>query len=247
MNTYDYIRSSGDSFLSHHGIKGQRWGVRNGPPYPLSDKVAKRVRKEVQKIENKKYYNDREKAWRDSSILRDVRADEGVLKATRRISDLQKNYLHKYNENQDAYARLAGKYAHAKSRAGTSMTEQDMIDWYVHDDGDQGTFNSYSFFIVANSKDPWKAIKDILDSWNSYIKAGDSAVDKILGKNGDLRVKTEYADSSLSRLIKSNIDAGTNLWEMNWMINEGFYGLTKSDVEDMKKFIKSQSGKGKVK
>ena len=24
------------SFLVHHGIKGQKWGVRNGPPYPIS-------------------------------------------------------------------------------------------------------------------------------------------------------------------------------------------------------------------
>lgn len=23
--------------LQHHGIKGQRWGVQNGPPYPLKD------------------------------------------------------------------------------------------------------------------------------------------------------------------------------------------------------------------
>ena len=23
-------------FLAHHGIAGQKWGVRNGPPYPLS-------------------------------------------------------------------------------------------------------------------------------------------------------------------------------------------------------------------
>lgn len=23
-------------YLAHHGIQGQRWGVRNGPPYPLS-------------------------------------------------------------------------------------------------------------------------------------------------------------------------------------------------------------------
>lgn len=23
--------------LYHHGIKGQKWGVRNGPPYPLND------------------------------------------------------------------------------------------------------------------------------------------------------------------------------------------------------------------
>lgn len=25
-------------YLAHHGIKGQRWGVRNGPPYPLNSK-----------------------------------------------------------------------------------------------------------------------------------------------------------------------------------------------------------------
>ncbi|MCC8160264.1 MAG: hypothetical protein LIO53_02935 [Oscillospiraceae bacterium] len=26
--------------LYHHGIKGQRWGVQNGPPYPLNAKTA---------------------------------------------------------------------------------------------------------------------------------------------------------------------------------------------------------------
>ena len=25
-----------DSVIEHHGIKGQKWGVRNGPPYPLN-------------------------------------------------------------------------------------------------------------------------------------------------------------------------------------------------------------------
>lgn len=30
----------GDSaFLQHHGIKGQKWGVRNGPPYPLDKSI----------------------------------------------------------------------------------------------------------------------------------------------------------------------------------------------------------------
>lgn len=29
-------------FLSHHGIDGQKWGVRNGPPYPLQKGQAKR-------------------------------------------------------------------------------------------------------------------------------------------------------------------------------------------------------------
>lgn len=29
-------------YLQHHGVKGQQWGVRNGPPYPIEDKVLKK-------------------------------------------------------------------------------------------------------------------------------------------------------------------------------------------------------------
>ena len=25
--------------IYHHGIKGQKWGVENGPPYPLNDNI----------------------------------------------------------------------------------------------------------------------------------------------------------------------------------------------------------------
>lgn len=31
---YSFNLSS--DYLSHHGVDGQKWGVRNGPPYPLS-------------------------------------------------------------------------------------------------------------------------------------------------------------------------------------------------------------------
>lgn len=27
--------SKRDVWLAHHGIKGQKWGIKNGPPYPL--------------------------------------------------------------------------------------------------------------------------------------------------------------------------------------------------------------------
>ena len=30
---------SHSDFLEHHGIKGQKWGVENGPPYPLNDTI----------------------------------------------------------------------------------------------------------------------------------------------------------------------------------------------------------------
>jgi len=31
-----------NNYLAHHGVKGQQWGVRNGPPYPIEDKVLKK-------------------------------------------------------------------------------------------------------------------------------------------------------------------------------------------------------------
>ena len=39
-NTEDF---SYDGYLCHHGIKGQSWGVRNGPPYPLDQKTHNKV------------------------------------------------------------------------------------------------------------------------------------------------------------------------------------------------------------
>ena len=34
-------------YLAHHGIKGQQWGVKNGPPYPLNSKTAQNVRRKA--------------------------------------------------------------------------------------------------------------------------------------------------------------------------------------------------------
>lgn len=33
-----------EQYLMHHGIKGQQWGVKNGPPYPLDKKTNKLVK-----------------------------------------------------------------------------------------------------------------------------------------------------------------------------------------------------------
>lgn len=42
--------------LSHHGILGQKWGKKNGPPYPLDSKVStgKRLKDTIGKISKKK-------------------------------------------------------------------------------------------------------------------------------------------------------------------------------------------------
>lgn len=32
------LENAGDDELMHHGVKGQKWGVKNGPPYPIQEK-----------------------------------------------------------------------------------------------------------------------------------------------------------------------------------------------------------------
>lgn len=46
-----HVVSDGE-FLSHHGIKGQKWGVKNGPPYPLT-RVTKGSPKSTNEIYSK--------------------------------------------------------------------------------------------------------------------------------------------------------------------------------------------------
>lgn len=45
------------NYLSHHGIKGQKWGKKNGPPYPLDSKTAERV-KSKSKVTKRKTVHD---------------------------------------------------------------------------------------------------------------------------------------------------------------------------------------------
>lgn len=42
-----------DDSLEHHGIDGQKWGIRNGPPYPLDSKKAERIKRRLEKKDTK--------------------------------------------------------------------------------------------------------------------------------------------------------------------------------------------------
>lgn len=44
MNDFREYKNYCDQYLAHHGIKGQHWGVKNGPPYPLDQKVSRAIK-----------------------------------------------------------------------------------------------------------------------------------------------------------------------------------------------------------
>lgn len=43
-----------DSYVEHHGVDGQKWGVKHGPPYPLESRSERRARKKEERTEKKR-------------------------------------------------------------------------------------------------------------------------------------------------------------------------------------------------
>ena len=109
-----------ESFISHHGVKGQEWGERNGPPYPLSrskkeikqEKKTKQYeqkqqRKLEKKIQTKKYKQqlkqDKElkKKIKDRKYLSDDEIDKMITRLQKE-KDLKKLYLENNSKAKSA-------------------------------------------------------------------------------------------------------------------------------------------------
>ena len=76
MTKYKY--QSTDDELYHHGVKGQKWGVRNGPPYPLdaSQKLRWRDRREVSNEVGKMMRKNYEITKDNNVISKDVKTNK---------------------------------------------------------------------------------------------------------------------------------------------------------------------------
>ena len=71
--------------LYHHGIKGQKWGVQNGPPYPLDSDVSTGKRLKTANAIESQFYSDKTKdntKARKMEIWKNVRKLNYGIKGT---------------------------------------------------------------------------------------------------------------------------------------------------------------------
>lgn len=69
MDDYDYLKEAGKDYLEHHGVKFMKWGVKNGPPYPLEGEGKKSFRQQVKEAKDKA--KESKAAKRRKKILKD--------------------------------------------------------------------------------------------------------------------------------------------------------------------------------
>lgn len=84
-----YNRWLSQDYLAHHGVKGQKWGERNGPPYPLDSfkSDGHKLLKGDGSPQGKKNYKTSEKSAHQRAVRKtktDNRSDEEILKTFQR-------------------------------------------------------------------------------------------------------------------------------------------------------------------
>lgn len=109
-----------EQYLQHHGVKGQKWGVQNGPPYPLNRNEIKKAKGNsfdksfYDKIDGKSSpyagLNKSEKKKNETEFIRrmDIHPNESIDDYMKRITA----------EDSDAYNKYS-KYI-----------TNNLIDWY---------------------------------------------------------------------------------------------------------------------
>ena len=122
-------------YLMHHGREGQKWGVLNGPPYPLIDSKGNRITNKLYRLISNKKDKDG-KSTTESKIVKNYsKFEEGVQNMTDEELD---NHLNRLSKEERALAkvRITTGLEAVKSmsnseleRAITNMTDEELSDY----------------------------------------------------------------------------------------------------------------------
>ena len=173
------VRRLPESELTHHGIKGQKWGVQNGPPYPLDRKKEFNLAKK----KAKKLFNNTGKFYEKSKATQSVVNSKDMQDQVKKVHQSIENQLIKQikkDMDDDEYANMI-------------MRNDDMLWDYMVEDlhvvGDwTGAFEKYA----KQNPEYKKALTDYKREQKIYKEKTKNYVNKIVGEYGDQPVSSDY-------------------------------------------------------
>ena len=107
--------------LYHHGILGQHWGKRNGPPYPLKSSVSDKIQEKGKARKDAEYKKKRDKLNKTGKG-RTVGNSEGYSDAYLRRMERLRKLGEEYDAQEERNVRSEG------SDKWRSMFSQDQLD-----------------------------------------------------------------------------------------------------------------------
>lgn len=203
----DDLTFTTQSVLLHHGIEGQKWGVMNGPPYPLDSYLStgkslrKAARKEA-KAGSKEYSNAKKAAKNykaNMKLAKNIYKDSTNRKVKKAYKAQYKNYKAKYKNakaemDKNKQNSQAAKEV-LKSLENKSLSE---VEQFLKDRG----YTTKSISKLA-MKDYKKETKQAEKNGRPHItenekKANDELMSTV-NKIRDARIKRDGYGPSLGR------------------------------------------------
>ena len=117
-----YALANAGKELCHHGIKGQAWGVTNGPPYPLNQEGKARHRSFASKKE--KFFKSNDEKVKDYEHAKTL--NRKILRAN--TSTLKEKTKNESAKNEVRKARHAYKDARRREKMALKKEQQKLRD-----------------------------------------------------------------------------------------------------------------------
>ena len=173
-------------YLMHHGILGQKWGHKNGPPYPIDAKDHSASEKKAgwkeslkTKRDQKKFAKEIKKATKKSYTTDEAQKAMGEIVRSKLTSEQKQNLVAKkekmesdQSKDQKAYSKEFDK-EYNKRFKDRKPTEHELEDLYDE---------------ISNRMINSKTSEQAMKSWDEYIKYSREITNDLIGKYGDTKL-----------------------------------------------------------
>ena len=168
-------------YIKHHGIKGQHWGVRRGPPYPIEDKVLRKgTRLNSVSLLNDSTAEKKQKKWM-YTYNPDDDWDSKVYKGPFSVLKTQNGkhfiYEHRYEvvkdlkmptskERLDEFINL---YKNHRFRTSLDLSREQSW-WKMNNSGSEGMRNVNVWLLKSDDdyKNAYEIFNHAMESMDSY-------------------------------------------------------------------------------